>query len=111
MSKQDIVILKFLFGILVNNLLRLSFKVLLSLAFDFGMIAKDITIKLIELLIKLFKGPSINKAKFPNNDRIQDTQIPQTLQDPLRVKQFRLLLTIRFDTPNKMTITRIQLLD
>jgi hypothetical protein len=70
MSEQDIIILKFLFGIFVNNLLRLSFKVLLSHAFDFGMIAKDITIKLIKLLIKLFKWPSINKAKFPNNDRI-----------------------------------------
>jgi hypothetical protein len=111
MSKQDIIILKFLFGILVNNLSRLCFKVLLSLAFDLGMIAKDIAIKLVKLLIKLFKGLSINKAKFADNDRIQDAQIPQTLQDPFRIKQFRLLLTIRFDTPNKMTITRIQILD
>jgi hypothetical protein len=71
----------------------------------------NVIVQFIKFLIKFFEWSSIYVSKFTNNDRVQNSQIPQRLQNCFRIKKFWGLYGVRFNASHKMAIARIKLLN
>lgn len=112
MSKKNIVLLKLSFKVFINDFLAFSLKIILGFKFvKVFLKTVNVIVELIKLFVEFFKGPSVNVSEFSNNNWVQDSKIAQRLKNCFRIKKFRRFLRIGLDTPNKVTITWIKLLN
>jgi hypothetical protein len=78
MSQKDVVFLDLLFSVFVDNFLRLSFEIFFCLEFAHIMVETvNVIVEFVEFFVKLFERPAVNVPQFTDDNRIQNSQIPQ----------------------------------
>lgn len=78
MSQKDVVLLDLLFRVFVDNFLRLSFEIFFCLEFAHIMVETvNVIVEFVEFFVKLFERPAVNVPQFTDDNRIQNSQIPQ----------------------------------
>lgn len=86
------------------------FEIVLGFPFDEFCVIVDVLLDLKEFFYEFFEGSSVNIPKFPYQDWIKNTQIPQTLKNSIGSKHFGSFEAIRLNASHEMAVRRVKLL-